>query len=105
MSIAIGRDASGRLHLSVTNDDHEHWNDGWDQCGTCGAQVLPDGEQVAKNYAVEREDGWHIAVWDGECFAVTSSWQSGDRWLPTDLLQFLVLPASAATIDNARRDT
>jgi hypothetical protein len=47
---------------------------------------------VGRTFAVERLDGWHIAVWDGACFAVTSSWQSGDRWLPEQVESCVMLP-------------
>jgi hypothetical protein len=90
----IERGDDGRIRVGPLDDDHEHWNDGFDQCGTCGHHMLPDDQQVGRDYAVEREDGWHIATWDGECFAVTSDWQSGDRWLPEMVRKFLVLPTS-----------
>lgn len=46
---------------------------------------------VDEQYAVEREDGWHIATWDGECFNVTSDFQSGDRWLADQVNQYVRL--------------
>lgn len=38
-------------------------------------------------YAVEREDGWHIATWDGQCLNVAYGWQSGDRWTPDQVMR------------------
>lgn len=92
MSIRVERGPDGRIRAKVVADEHDHWNDGCDTCGTCGCMVLPDDEQLGKAYAVLHDDGWHIAEWDGECFAVTSSWQSGDRWRPAQVRTFLVLP-------------
>jgi hypothetical protein len=90
VSIIVERDGAGSYYFKVTPDDHEHWDDGFDQCGTCGADTGPtDGRE----YAVLREDGWHIATFDGECFAVTSDWQSGDRWLPEWVERRVLLPA------------
>lgn len=54
-------------------------------------------DRVGQEYAVQRDDGWHIATWDGECFSVTSNWQSGDRWLPEWVNQHILLPAEPAT--------
>ena len=46
-----------------------------------------------REYAVRRDDSWHIATWDGSCFAVTSNWQSGDRGPPGQVQAFVLLPA------------
>lgn len=51
----------------------------------------PGQDGTGACYAVRRPDGWHVAVWDGEAFAVTSDWQSGDRWLPGQVLDSVLL--------------
>jgi hypothetical protein len=42
-------------------------------------------------YAVRHRGEWHIGQWDGECFCVTSSLQSGDRYFPWMVERFVEL--------------
>jgi hypothetical protein len=35
---------------------------------------------------------WHVGTWDGQCFAITSDYQEGDRWEPGMVQQFVLLP-------------
>jgi len=42
-------------------------------------------------YAVRKDFEWHIARWDGETFAVVSNWQSGDRWFPEWVEEYVLL--------------
>ena len=99
MSIIVELDGEGSYYSKVVEDDHDHWDDGFDTCGTCGADIGP--QQVGREYAIHRADGWHIATWDGECFEVTSNWQSGDRWLPEWVDRRVLLPDDARNAEPA----
>ncbi len=41
MSIRIEKNPDGSVLAVVVEDEHEHWNVGHDQCGTCGEPMLP----------------------------------------------------------------
>lgn len=51
---------------------------------------------MSKMYAILREDGWHIAEWDGECYNITSDFQSGDRLVPSQVKRAVCLPTEDA---------
>lgn len=97
MPIMIEFDGEGGIRSSSWVEDHEHWDDGFDSCGTCGADIGP--QQVGREYAIHRPDGWHIATWDGEAFKVTSNWQSGDRWTPEWVDRRVLLPEDDRNAD------